>query len=151
VNPRISFRRFAHYHYCSKISELRWRGYYLYGRVPTQVTPEDFWQVDQMGPRLVAHTTCWLKLLRRAVLLILLLVGLLPDSFALLPRAQAATGGPDAFGYIFADSAEAAGPTFHFEDISATGTPVSLSDDQVSGAIPLGFTFVFYGIPYSNI
>ena len=31
-----------------------------------------------------------------------------------------------------------------------TGTPVSLTDDDVSGALPIGFNFDFYGNTYSN-
>ncbi len=65
--------------------------------------------------------------------------------------AKADTGGPDAFGYTFIDSNEPGGPSFNFEDISGTGTQVFLGDDQVSGAIPIGFTFNYYGINYTNV
>jgi hypothetical protein len=38
---------------------------------------------------------------------------------------------------------------YNFEDISATGTPFSLADDEVSGALPLGFSFNYYGVDYT--
>lgn len=66
------------------------------------------------------------------------------------PPAGALAGGPDAFGYKFKDSAEPGGPAFNFEDISATGTPIFLGDDQVSGAIPIGFAFNFYGTDFTS-
>src|SRR4030095_15573608 len=69
-----------------------------------------------------------------------------------VPRwCPALTGGPDAFGYRFIDSDSAGGPAFNFEDISTTGTGVSLSDDQVSGAVNIGFTFDFYGTSYTQV
>ncbi len=40
---------------------------------------------------------------------------------------------------------------YNFEDISATGNALTLSDDQVSAPIPLGFTFNFYGTDYTAI
>ncbi|HRQ40767.1 MAG TPA: proprotein convertase P-domain-containing protein [Chloroflexota bacterium] len=40
---------------------------------------------------------------------------------------------------------------FNWEDISGTGTPVTLTDDSVSGAIPLGFSFTYFGDNYSDI
>ncbi len=42
-------------------------------------------------------------------------------------------------------------PTFSFVDITATGTPLSLGDDQVSAALPIGFTFDYYGVPYAQV
>jgi hypothetical protein len=42
-------------------------------------------------------------------------------------------------------------PTFNFQDISGTGTFISLGDDEVSGAIPLGFSFSFFGTNYTNV
>lgn len=52
--------------------------------------------------------------------------------------------GPDGFGY--------SGTTipFNLRDISASGTFVNLFDDQVSGAVPIGFTFSFYGVSYTD-
>lgn len=37
-----------------------------------------------------------------------------------------------------------------FAPASITGTQVSLGDDQVSGALPIGFSFNFYGINYTE-
>jgi Zn-dependent metalloprotease len=61
------------------------------------------------------------------------------------------SGGPDAFGYRWTDSNEPGGPVYAFTDISATGTPVTLSDDSASPAIPLPFAFSFYGVDYSTV
>ena len=36
------------------------------------------------------------------------------------------------------------------KSLTATGTTVSLSDDSVSGALPVGFDFSYYGTTYSN-
>ena len=42
-------------------------------------------------------------------------------------------------------------PTFNFQDISGTGTALTLGDDQVTGAIPLGFSFSFFGTNYTDV
>ncbi len=60
------------------------------------------------------------------------------------------SGGPDAFGYNWADSDEAGGPAFNWIEISTLGTPVSLVDDQVTAAYPLGFVFPFYGNDFAE-
>jgi len=73
-------------------------------------------------------------------------------SFLFAPAVSfALTGGPDAFGYTFTDSTEPGGPTYNFEDISVTGTPVVLGDDAVSGALPIGFPFSYYGTTYTAV
>ncbi len=60
------------------------------------------------------------------------------------------SGGPDNFGYRWIDSDEPGGPTFNWIDITGSGTPVSLSDDDfIEVALP--FTFEFYGVPQSMI
>jgi hypothetical protein len=41
-------------------------------------------------------------------------------------------------------------PVFSFVDISSSGTQIFLSDDSVSAALPMGFTFSYYGIPYTD-
>ena len=41
-------------------------------------------------------------------------------------------------------------PTFSFIDISATGTPAGIGALEVSGPIPIGFPFDFYGATYSQ-
>lgn len=61
-----------------------------------------------------------------------------------------AIGGPDGFGYEFIDSDEPGGPVFNWADITGTGTPVSLGDDDAI-LVPLPFTFSFYGIPQTEI
>jgi hypothetical protein len=82
---------------------------------------------------------------------ILLLVGL---SFAAIPLgdwetektpALDATGGPDAYGYIWIDSNEPGGPIYDWIDITGIGTMVSgLGDDNWVGPFPTGFPFHFY-------
>lgn len=39
---------------------------------------------------------------------------------------------------------------YNWTDISSTGSSVYLSDDSVSGALPIGFDFEFYGTTYSD-
>jgi Subtilase family/Fervidolysin N-terminal prodomain/Abnormal spindle-like microcephaly-assoc'd, ASPM-SPD-2-Hydin/HYDIN/CFA65/VesB-like, Ig-like domain/FlgD Ig-like domain/Viral BACON domain len=62
------------------------------------------------------------------------------------------TGGPDAFGYRWVDSDEPFGPSFVWNDISATGTAVSFgsTDDANAGPFPIGFNFAFYGVTYTD-
>ncbi|HMB91953.1 MAG TPA: DUF11 domain-containing protein, partial [Rhodothermales bacterium] len=66
-----------------------------------------------------------------------------------------ATGGPDAFGYRFIDSAEPGGPTFNFSSISGLGTlctdPGGCGDDDGGETAPLNFTFSFYGVDYNSM
>ncbi len=64
--------------------------------------------------------------------------------------AAAATGGPDAFGYRYSDSAEPDGPTFAWTDLSGVGTPLSLGDDDHL-SVPIGFDYEFYGVTYSAV
>jgi len=67
-------------------------------------------------------------------------------------NSPAVTCPPDAFGYSCTDSTEADGlVTYDFEDIVATGTAVSLGDDQVSPPLPIGFSFDYYGVEYTQI
>lgn len=57
----------------------------------------------------------------------------------------AAQGGPDAYGYIWKDSAEPDGPVFNWIDISATGTLVQgLGDDNVAGPFVMLTNFEYY-------
>jgi hypothetical protein len=67
-------------------------------------------------------------------------------------------GGPDTFGYSFIDSNDEAGPEYEWIDISATGTstimynvPTWGGDDNFSEAIPMGFSFPFYGMSYTQM
>ena len=60
-------------------------------------------------------------------------------------------GGPDAFGYRWVDSDESYGPVFQWTDISGTGTAaITTGDDTNNGPFPIGFTFPFYGVDYSD-
>ena len=61
-----------------------------------------------------------------------------------------ASGGPDVFGYRWDDS-DGSSVIYDWADITATGTEMSFSDDSVTGAIDLGFTFDFYGVEYTQI
>jgi hypothetical protein len=70
-------------------------------------------------------------------------VGSLPD----------AAGGPDDFGYIYADNAEAAcSGLYSYVDITATGGFANLAgvDDGHAGPFPIGFSFDFYGTTYTD-
>lgn len=61
-----------------------------------------------------------------------------------------ATGGPDGFGYTWADQAD--GCVASVTDISGTGTPVVTGDDTSSGSIALGGGAIdFYGTSYSSL
>lgn len=54
----------------------------------------------------------------------------------------------------FAASYQFAGPSAigaNWVDISATGTTVALSDDSVSAAVPIGFTFNYAGLNYTQM
>ena len=59
-------------------------------------------------------------------------------------------GGPDAFGYTFIDSDEPGGPVFSWDDITGSGTSLSLGDDAYQD-IALPFIFSFYGNGYSSV
>ncbi len=65
-------------------------------------------------------------------------------------------GGPDAFGYIWKDSNDPGGPVFNWVDITTVGTeitpwPNGTVDDGYTNPIPMGMTFNFYGIDYTDI
>lgn len=59
-------------------------------------------------------------------------------------------GGPDAFGYRWIDSDEPGGPTFNWVEINSIGTQVSPTDDGNVGPYPIGFTFNYYGIDFTE-
>ena len=58
--------------------------------------------------------------------------------------AGAGAGGPDRFGYIWADSGEANGPAFDWVEIREIGTRVPMYDESGS-TVALPFEFPFYG------
>src|SRR6185503_15961054 len=61
------------------------------------------------------------------------------------------SGGPDAFGYRWADSDDPLGPAFAWVDIAGVGTPIPFTgDDQNQGPFPLPFPFTFYGTTYNS-
>lgn len=60
------------------------------------------------------------------------------------PLAAQATGGPDAFGYTWDDTA-----AYGWIDTSS-GTPIAMRDDDYAGPLPIGFTFSYYGKSYTQ-
>lgn len=70
-------------------------------------------------------------------------------SLLLLNIAFATTGGPDTFGYTYADSNS--GATYSW--VSHTGAATTItgrSDDTLHGPYEMGFTFNFYGNDYTQ-
>lgn len=65
--------------------------------------------------------------------------------------AQAATGGPDAFGYRFSDTAENHSPRYSWVDIAASGTQVPFGDNTCHGPFAISFAFNFYGTDYTDV
>ncbi|MEE2904417.1 MAG: LamG-like jellyroll fold domain-containing protein [Myxococcota bacterium] len=60
-------------------------------------------------------------------------------SYRIIAPVQDA-GGPDNFGYRWSAT------QFAYDDIqTSNGSGITLADDQISGAIPIGFPFSFYG------
>src|SRR2546427_9552525 len=81
----------------------------------------------------------------RVVLLAVLLGGAF--GWAAMPPAKAATGGSDAYGYLWVDS-RAPSPTFPYSwtDVLARGVRLSFSDsDGCTFEVPIGFNFRYYG------
>ncbi len=56
----------------------------------------------------------------------------------------------DGEKYWLSDSYEHGGPNYDFEDISLSGTSISLSDDDVE-KVDIGFEFVFYDQTYTSV
>lgn len=91
----------------------------------------------------IAHKVSLSKLVLFFVLFLNLFFLSKGDVFALM-------GGPDTYGYLYADSAEGF-ITYSWNDISATGTSVgTLGDDSIYGPFNIGFTFNFYGTDYTQ-
>ncbi|MFT5779919.1 MAG: hypothetical protein ACI837_002879 [Crocinitomicaceae bacterium] len=65
--------------------------------------------------------------------------------------ASALTGGPDAYGYTWEDSAEPS-VTYNWVDITGTGTLVSgIADDNSVGPFSMGMSFHYYWGDYNQI
>ena len=60
---------------------------------------------------------------------------------------QAATGGPDAFGYEWRDTAD--GALYAWKEINTTAVDLALGDDNLSAPQNLGFSFRYYGVDYT--
>lgn len=54
-------------------------------------------------------------------------------------------------GYRLLDSNQEGGPTFQWQDISGTGTEVTLADDDYAFPIALPFAFSFYGVERNDL
>jgi subtilisin family serine protease len=62
------------------------------------------------------------------------------------------SGGPDAFGYRWADSSEPGGPVFQWVEPAPGAVPIPLSgDEEISDPQPIGFGFPFYGRRFSRV
>lgn len=74
------------------------------------------------------------------------------QSMRIGPEVVYNAGGPDAFGYAWIDSDEPGGATFNWIDIEATGTNITagLGDDNFIGPFPIGFSFPFYDMSYTE-
>lgn len=77
----------------------------------------------------------------------------------LLPSVATATptayGGPDSYGYYYADSTVSGGPSYDstiFTTAVSSGTELTTADsaDDTSQALTLPFSFTFYGTSYST-
>jgi len=74
----------------------------------------------------------------------------LPSGFETMD--DRATGGPDSFGYTWADSDQAGGPAYSWVDITTIGTNLAITgDDVLSAAITLPWSFPFYGTNQSTM
>ncbi|MBM4391057.1 MAG: FG-GAP repeat protein [Deltaproteobacteria bacterium] len=67
----------------------------------------------------------------------------------LVSLGLAATGGPDAGGYVYTDNAESNGPTHQWLDTSG-GSTLFLADDELA-TLDLPFAFSFYGTSYAAL
>lgn len=66
--------------------------------------------------------------------------------------ARAASGGPDAYGYIWRDSNEPNGPVFSWTDITTTGVLVQgLADDNIVGPFTMATDHPFYWYGRKNV
>lgn len=80
---------------------------------------------------------------------LLLFSGALAVASLVCGVASAASGGPDAQGYVYVDSDEPAGPTYDFETGLSNTLTFSFNDDVQQ--VPIGFPFEFYGTTYTDV
>src|SRR5437870_6423767 len=103
-----------------------------------------------MRERRPSETSADLMQKRIAAAPLIALLGVLES-----PRPASAVRGPDSAGcYRFSDAIaplDAYAPTYSSVDISQTRTLLVLRDDEESAALPLGFTFNYYGISNSQV
>ncbi len=59
-------------------------------------------------------------------------------------------GGPDRFGYHWADSDTPDGPAFDWIDISSIGIGITMPDNSNDGPFDIGFVFPFYGAEHTT-
>ena len=65
---------------------------------------------------------------------------------------NAATGGPDQYGYIWKDSAEPDGPVYQWIDITTIGTEMTgLADDNVVGPFVMAGNMPYYWYSVKNV
>ncbi len=61
-------------------------------------------------------------------------------------------GGPDSYGYVWADSRQPnGGPLFSWVEISSLGTALTAGDDQNYGPFNLGFSMPWYGNTHNTV
>jgi hypothetical protein len=74
--------------------------------------------------------------------------------FAITPIVGFAqnTGGPDAYGYTWANNLAPAGPAYNWIDITTTGTQMQgLTDDNAAPALSMGMPFHYYWSDYTEV
>jgi hypothetical protein len=72
---------------------------------------------------------------------------ILSACLVLAQQAFAGSGGPDAFGYVWRDNLDTAGPVFNWIDLttrSGVNLVENLSDDNTKGPFNLNFDFHYY-------
>lgn len=86
----------------------------------------------------------------------LALLGTTSMALALPASALAASGGPDSYGYYYADSNASGGISYDstiFTTATSSGTALTTagSSDNSSESVTLPFSFTFYGTAYSSL
>lgn len=61
------------------------------------------------------------------------------------------SGGPDEFGYTWRSSDHGAGPVYQWQNISAIGINLNLTDENCSNAVTIPGGFNFYGVTYNSV